>query len=273
MEDELANKLSTGLSIRQKQYKIDGNNLNDNSKKSEKVLNLAIEEIILPYCKKKAKELFNADVKIKKSISLYELQVLFQKNGGPEPNIHNKKVCMKPDGGIFFVIINGKEYPVLVIEDKIQGTNDIRKKNGNTKQSTGNAIERGGKNIRGAEMLFSSDLNIFPYALFASGCDFHSSETISKRIEMMNYGFPNHTIELTSNVEINVKKEIEENILPKININNRCQKQIVSVFVKTHKWDDLENGSSRWKKDEIATICCTMLDQAFDKLKKYISNE
>lgn len=269
--DDLANKLSEGLSIRHTEYRKNGNNLNDNSKKSEKVLNTAIEEIILPYCQKKAKELFNGDVKIKKSISLYELQTIFHENGGPEPDIHNKNVCMKPDGGILLVIINGKEYPVLVIEDKIQGTNDIRMKKGDKKQSTGNAIERGAKNIRGAEMLFSSSLNIFPYALFASGCDFHSSETISKRIEMMNYGFPNHTIELSSTVEKNVRKEIAENILPKIDISNRCQKQVVSVFVKTHKWDDLENGASRWEKNEIADICCNMLDQAFDKLKKHIS--
>ena len=204
------------------------------------------------------------------SISLYELQCIFNKNGGPEPNINNKNVCMKPDGGIIFAIINGNEYPILIIEDKVQGTNDTRRKNGEKKQALGNAIERGAKNVRGAEMLFSSNLNIFPYALFASGCDFHSSETIAKRIEMMNYGYPNNIIELEKNKTNDIENEITTNILPKIDINKKNGKDIISVFVKSHKWDELDHGSSRWSKNEYAKICCNIIDKVVVKLMEII---
>ena len=43
-------------------------------------------------------------------------------------------------------------------------------------------------------------LNIFPYIIFASGCDFHYTESISKRFEQGNYGYPNKTINVTTTV-------------------------------------------------------------------------
>ena len=51
-----------------------------------------------------------------------------------------------------------------------------------------NAIERAAKNIRGSEMICMSQ-NTFPYVIFASGCDFHNTETIASRLEMMNMAF------------------------------------------------------------------------------------
>ena len=42
-------------------------------------------------------------------------------------------------------IVNNIEYPILIIEDKVQGTNDLRKKNGEKKQALGNAIVRATK--------------------------------------------------------------------------------------------------------------------------------
>lgn len=264
------NTLSEGLSCRQIKYREEGHKLIDDSNLTEKILKSALNDIIIPYCKEKIKNIFNGDIIVRYSISLFELQNIYYKNGGPEPNINNKNVCMKPDGGIVFAIINGNEYPILIIEDKVQGTNDTRKQKGEKKQALGNAIERGAKNVRGAEMLFSSNLNIFPYALFASGCDFHSSETIAKRIEMMNYGYPNHIIELEKNKAIDIENEIITNILPKINIDKKNGKDIISVFVKSHKWDELEHGSSRWTKNEYAIICCNIIDKVIIKLMEII---
>lgn len=261
---------SEGLSERQIKYGEDGHHLIDDSKITENILKSALNDIIIPYCKEKIKKIFNGDINVRYSMSLFELQCYYYKNGGPEPNIDNKNVSMKPDGGIIFAIINGNEYPILIIEDKVQGTNDTRRKNGEKKQATGNAIERGAKNVRGAEMLFSSNLNIFPYALFASGCDFHSCETIAKRIEMMNYGYPNHIIELEKNKTIDIENEITTNILPKIDINKKNGKDIVSVFVKSHKWDELDHGSSRWSKNEYAIICCNIIDKVISKLMETI---
>jgi hypothetical protein len=264
--------LSQGLSERHIKYREDGHQLIDDSKITEKILISSITDIIFPYCQEKIKTLFGGDIKIVYSISLYELQCILNKyRGEPEPNINNKNVCMKPDGGIIFAIINNIEYPILIIEDKVQGTNDLRNKNGKKKQSLGNAIERAAKNVRGAEMLFSSNLNIFPYALFASGCDFHSSGTIAKRIEMMNYGYPNHTIELEKNRNIDIEHEIVAKILPNIDINKKNGLNVISAFVKTHKWDELEHGSSRWAKNEYAIICCDIIDKVIIKLGEHLA--
>lgn len=252
---------SDGLSTRHIKMNDDGIHLNDDSKKSEKTLCDAVGEII-NYATKKFK-IIGGVIKHIKSISLYECQEYFHRAGGPMPDIKNKKVCMIPDGGILILSLGDKRIPILIVEDKVQGTNDTRLQCNKSKQSTGNAIERGGKNIRGAEMLFSS-LDIFPYALFSSGCDLHSSETISKRIEMMNFGIPNHHIDITRESTLeSIDKKIET-IISDIKIKKIVGKSIVSSFVKAHKWDEMIHGSSLWKKDEIVRICSVIIDQVFE---------
>jgi hypothetical protein len=238
----------------------DGKRFNDDSSGSEKTLMIAIDEI-MPYIKEKCENI-GGILDYKKSISLYECQEYFHKVGGSAPNPENKKVCMKPDGGIFYLILNEIRYPLLIIEDKVQGTNDILFQQKKKRQATGNAIERAAKNIRGAEMLFS-EMNIFPYVIFASGCDFHSSETIAKRIEMMNMGFPNHYIEITPT---ETKPDLSS-IIENININKIVNKSIASVFIKSHKWDEMKHGSSLWKKDEIVIIIKTIIDKIFISIR------
>lgn len=242
-----------------------GKRLIDDSIGSEKTLNIAIDEI-MPYIKEKCENI-GGILDYKKTISLYECQEYFQNMGGLLPNPENKKVSMKPDGGIFYLILKDVKYPLLIIEDKVQGTNDILHHQKKKRQATGNAIERAAKNIRGAEMLFSK-MNIFPYIIFASGCDFHSSETIAKRIEMMNMGFPNHYIEITPE---NTNPDITS-ILENININKIVNKSIASVFIKAHKWDEMKHGSSLWKKEEIVIILKTVIDKIFISLLNIIRN-
>ena len=114
-------------------------------------------------------------------------------------------------------------------------------------------------------MIFTNQ-DIFPYIIFASGCDFHSSETIAKRIEMMNYGILNHYIEVSSTT---TQEEIDgklNSILPKINIKKLLGKGIASVFIKAHKYDEMKHGSSLWKKDEIVIICRNIVDKVFENL-------
>jgi hypothetical protein len=89
---------------------------------------------------------------------------------------------------------------------------------------------------------------------------------------MMNYGYPNHTIELNKNKTFDVENEIATKILPNININNRNGKNVISVFVKTHKWDELEHGTSRWTKNEYAMICCDIIDKSLVKLSEYLAS-
>lgn len=239
-----------------------GRRLNDDSQSSETTLTDAMRELV-PY----AEEMFEkigAKIEHKATISLFECQKYFHEAGGPEPNINNKKVFMRPDGGILFATINNNTMPILIVEDKVQGTNDNLFEQDKKRQATGNAIERGAKNIRGAEMLFAN-MSIFPYVVFASGCDFHASETISKRIEMMNMGIPNHYIEISPNDTESVDSRIED-MLQGVTIRKVCGKGIASVFVKAHKWNEMKHGSSLWKKEEILKICKYIVDKIYDTL-------
>lgn len=248
---------SEGLSKRLSEMMKGGRRLNDDSIGSEGTLGEAMNEVI-PYIETKM-EYFGGKIEHKKTMTLYECQEYFEKVGGRAPNPENKSVYMKPDGGIIVMNIGKESKPLLIVEDKVQGTNDKLYEEKKKRQATGNAIERGGKNIRGAEMIFAGE-NIFPYVLFASGCDFHSSETIGKRIEMMNMGYPNHYIEVKpSTSDEDIKKEIER-IVSNINIRKVCGKSIVSVFVKSHKWDEMKHGSSLWKKEEIVYILKKVID-------------
>jgi len=252
---------SEGLSKRLIQMNEEGRHLNDDSCSSEDVLSEAMCEII-HYATERFKPL-GYKIAQEKNISLFECQTFFEKVGGPLPNSDNKKVCMKPDGGILFAVSGEERIPILIVEDKVQGTNDKLFEQKKKRQATGNAIERGGKNIRGAEMLFAG-LEIFPYVMFVSGCDFHSTETIAKRIEMMNMGFPNHYVNIAKattqeQVQVNIQA-----IIPEIKVKKICGKSIASVFVKAHKWDEMKHGSSLWKKEERVQILKKIIDKVLE---------
>jgi len=253
---------SSGLSARLTQLYDGGRHLNDDSRGSEDTLTEAMVDIIKYANEKFGKHGFK--ISKKSTISLYECQVYFNNAGGPPPNEINKTVYMKPDGGILIAEKDGKSIPILIAEDKVQGSNDTRYAEHKERQSTGNAIERGAKNIRGAEMIFAGQ-DIFPYALFASGCDLHQSETISKRIEMGNMGFPNHYINISpSTTNIEIQRDIDT-IVSNINIKKFLGRvSTASVFVKAHKWDEMPHGSSLWKKDEVFRICSRIIDLVYD---------
>jgi len=242
----------------------DGVHLNDDSKVSENTLEEAIK-IIYEYADDKV-TLLNGTLTHKSKMSLYDCQRMYHQYGGPEPNEENKRYSLKPDGGILIATFLGVEYPILIMEDKLQGTNDRRLYEGKKKQSLGNAIERAGKNIRGAEMIFSG-LSVFPYLLFTSGCDFHSCETISKRIEMMNFGYPNHYINITSETnEEDVDSKINE-ILETLDISKKSDgKCVAPAFIKAHKWDEMEHGASMWTRDEYVKIACHVIDMVLESI-------
>lgn len=249
----------------------DGRHFTDDSKMSEMNLHKAVKNII-EYATNKSKSMFNGCeicVSQEKHISLYDCQRYFEVVGGPAPNPNKKNVYMKPDGGILYIQIRKVRIPILIIEDKVQGTNDLLYANDKKRQATGNAIERSAKNIRGAEMLFSQ-YDFFPYVIFASGCDFHSSETISARLEMMNFGFPNHYISVEpSDNESNIYAKIQS-IIPNISIKKCCGKSVASIFVKAHKYNQMKHGSSKWTTDEYTFICCKIIDLVLNRIKQKI---
>ena len=234
--------------------------LNNDSKISEEHLNKALN-CVVEYATERFKEI-GVEIEHRTNMSLFECQQFFHKKGGPVPNEANKKVYMKPDGGILLGSVNGNIFPILVIEDKVQGTNDSLYAEGKKKQSCGNAIERAGKNIRGCSMLFAG-LPYFSYALFASGCDFHKTETIGKRIEMMNFGVPNHYIEIDGN-DYSLKE-----VISSIKVEKLLNNDIFSCFIKANKWDKMPHNSSLWKIDERIDICKKMIDLVYNKFIDY----
>ncbi|MFM7390345.1 MAG: EcoRI family type II restriction endonuclease [Vampirovibrionales bacterium] len=95
---------------------------------------------------------------------------------------HFETSSMKPDGVILFLVDKHKQrYPLLISEKKNQGTNDLRKQEGKTKQAKGNAIERLGKNVIGLKAFLATE-SIFPFVCFGDGCDFASDSSILDRV-------------------------------------------------------------------------------------------
>ena len=106
---------------------------------------------------------------------------------------HGKNSFVKPDGGIIYFLKNNKKYPVLITEAKKQGTNDIRATEGKAPQGKGNAIERAYKNHKEFE-LYCKHLPIFPYVIFAHGCDFEDGSSINDRLDAMTEYLPRNKI-------------------------------------------------------------------------------
>lgn len=88
---------------------------------------------------------------------------------------------VEPDGGVIWM---DNKYPILISEMKHQGTNDERIAEGKTKQATGNAIERYGKNLMAFHTLYMND-EILPVVAFCHGCDF-LVETVQAKLHALN---------------------------------------------------------------------------------------
>jgi hypothetical protein len=253
---------SSGLRARHIKMHEDGKHLMIDANESEATLNDAME-FIKEYAKEKI-EALGAKMEFTTKCSLFDCKQQLIASGGDvrgEIDQRNKKVSMKPDGGIIWAILkSGKKYPVFIGEDKVQGTNDSRRQEGLGRQATGNAIERAAKNIRGSEML-CHHMTTFPYVIFASGCDFHHTETISKRLEMMNMAVPNHYMEVTPSSTSETLDPYIDQICDNIDVRKMSGIGIASIFVKAHKWDKLNHGSSRWRKKEIIAFSCEVIDK------------
>jgi len=95
---------------------------------------------------------------------------------------HHDTSSMKPDGGILSIVDKGgKTYPILIVEVKNQGTNELRLREGLPRQARGNAIERLGKNVIGFRTALMHE-HIFPFVCFGDGCDFAEGSSILDRV-------------------------------------------------------------------------------------------
>lgn len=90
--------------------------------------------------------------------------------------------AMRPDGGILSMCdADGERYPLLIVEVKNQGTNDLRRAEGKPKQAKGNAIERLGKNVIGFRAAMLTE-GILPFVCFGDGCAFAEDSSILDRV-------------------------------------------------------------------------------------------
>jgi type II restriction enzyme len=104
-------------------------------------------------------------------------------------NPENARSFINPDGGILYLVKEGKKYAILISEAKKQGTNKDRLKEGKKEQSKGNAIERAHKNYN-EFCLYCNDLPYLPYVMFAFGCDFKNGSSINDRLDAMTNYLP-----------------------------------------------------------------------------------
>ncbi len=272
--------MSSMLSNNLKGHYHSGKTLIDDSKDSDKSLLSIITDVIQPYAQKLFDKLGQGFTVIhKKRISSFDCYEVFQQwidksnhtiHDIPDDLIESyKKSFMSPDGGILFLVTKtGKKLPLLITEDKIQGTNDKLFEAGKKKQSTGNAIERAAKNMNLAKTL-SGNLSYFPYVLFAAGCDFHHTESISMRLVQMNYLTPNHYIDI-HNTESTIDTQIQH-IIENIDISKKYgAMDIATICIKAHQWNKGTHGSSNWNVDERIQICKKVIDQAYFHITKMI---
>ena len=260
--------MSYNLSESQKTLYAEGKTLNQDSKHNDKKLKSIVYNELKEYSDSLLEPLGFTTIIIDELLTKTVYNIIkSQYPDFPDVDYKNDKTSIKPDGGIMFAVNErGDKYPILISEDKVQGTNDTRKASGLGTQGRGNAIERGAKNLNLAKSLCCG-IPYFPYVIFASGCDFHKTETIPRRLEQMNGLMPNHYIDVgltTSSVE-----EQLETTLNNINIMKRFgDKEYATICIKAHKWDELPHGASNWTKEERINICKKVIQQSVEEIKK-----
>jgi type II restriction enzyme len=170
-----------------------GITLNDRSSKMEKRLGLALEMV-----SDTIRTEYELTAVIEKRIYLADVvEAMQERYKGSKAHFElafrgDTNTYMQPDGGFMWIEEWGDEPRrfILVAEAKRQGTNDVRAKEGKTKQGRGNAVERLGKNMRGVDALFLGE-RITPFVCFGEGCDFDpDTSSIIDRVATLNGFFP-----------------------------------------------------------------------------------
>lgn len=157
----------------------------------------------------------------------------------------------KPDGGLLWIKIWGRKHYFLFPEQKRQGTNDKRLKEGKKKQQTGNATERIADKLCVARLLFGDD-DVFPFVAFIQGCDFYEPESL----------IPDRLKRIFNFIKPNV---IHYNWIKLQNHNSVGG----SYFMRGHSMND-EPGTSDFTEEEMYEIMIKIATHSIDYyIKKY----
>ena len=174
---------------------------------------------------------------------------------------------IKPDGGVFYLQNDKGEFGFLIIEDKVQGSNDLRHEKGLKKQSTGNAIERVFKNLNVSWNIFKN-LPICPYIVFVAGCDFHHTETIIHRIgPTANFGRKPIVREALLDGTFDMSGFCDE-----IDIIKDQNREFGIFCVKAHKYDEHPNRTSLWTSEERLCVLEYTGKKAIKEILRYVNN-
>lgn len=159
-------------------------------------------------------------------------------------NLSSKRAHIRPDGGLIYTKISGRELLLGAIEGKTQGTNDKRIEEGKGRQALGNAIERSAKNFLELDRFLLGE-DIFGYLIFANGCDLEDdNSSIRDRLTSLNLGSP---------------------------FNNLYIHKIIDKFGKSHSRASIFIGME--DVDEISEVIFEMLDTSMEYyINKYGQN-
>ena len=166
---------------------------NKTSKLDDNIIENASNRVI-KYLKERFKEkLNNYEIVFEKEIKVsYMIDFIKKKGLREEFDFEYNDRKIKPDGGSIFLInkIKKEKFPLLISETKKQGTNKQRILEGKSKQATGNAIERLGKNLTGIKAMLNH-YGITPFVCFGWGDDFASNvKTVLVKIMILNEFYP-----------------------------------------------------------------------------------
>lgn len=146
--------------------------------------------MVMDYLRNKKEFASDCDLEFSHQIEVkYMIDFIKRKGVRKEFNYEFADRTIIPDGGILYLIKNKEKFPLVIAEIKRQGTNKERLKEGKSKQATGNAIERLGKNLIGIRTMMNYE-EITPFVCFGWGCDFaldiEETGTVRSKVVMMN---------------------------------------------------------------------------------------
>ena len=174
-------------------------------------------------------------------------------SGFPGPTDEDRRCFIKPDGGVITVdgIVAG------IFEDKFEGTADLES-NKDKKWAGGSTIDRTAKNLNALKM-YCTGSGLFPYVVFAHGCNFHPKLTVYKRLEQLNNGFPPEMIVVEP--DQNYDPEFEQvlaRITPEsVALRGPLKLEVANIIIKTHaaRGDKaMGHGASDFTVDEYERI-------------------